>query len=483
MDLNESTVMALTTQSIMEEDVFLSLLDVTDKIEQERLRIQLEQKAKLLGVKTEFKRLLKQYEKQERELAHSQGDPTTGVILRYNEKGEPSSTIENFKAVLDGDSILKDSFLFNELSGTPERMDADGPRRWLDEDDSWLRAYIEKRYHLHNREKLDDALRIKFHQNHYHPIREKILELEWDGVPRMKRLLIKWLNAEDCPYSEEVSRLIFAGGIHRVFEPGCKFDDMAVFIGLKQGEGKSTFIRWLAMEDKWFREIKEIEGQKGVEAIEGAWICEVGELLALKKTKDVEAVKSYISCLCDTYRKPFDRRVTDHPRQCIFIGTTNNAQFLTDKTGNRRFYPLMCQSDGRYLFDHKAEIQAEIKQCWAEAYALYVCGQLPAVSDRELSDEIREQQENATEDDWREGMIEEYLDSKNVGDRTCCLELWQRALGMDGRPSKKDSGEMSQIMQKFSFWRKMKSTVSCPPFGKQVCWVKTKGEQDNNLPF
>ncbi len=483
MILTEESIQTLTQKNILDEDVFLSLLEVKDSIDRERLRLCLENHAKSIGRKTEFNRLWKEYQKQQRQMENSYKNFRGEVVLRYNDKGEPASTIENFMTVLCDDPLLKDSFLFNELSGTPERLENGEPRRWQDEDDSWLRAYIERKYHLHNRDKLDDALRIKFKQHSYHPIREKILSLQWDGIPRLRKLLIKWLKAEDCAYSEEVSRLIFAGGIHRVFEPGCKFDEMAVLIGLRQGEGKSTFIRWLAMEDKWFREVSEIDGQRGIEALEGAWICEMGELLALKRTKDVEAVKSYITRLCDTYRKPFDRRTTDHPRQCVFLGTTNNAQFLTDKTGNRRFLPLLCQSDGRYLHDHQDEIKEEIEQCWAEAYALYQKGELPPVSDRELVDEIRDRQESAVEDDWRVGMIEEYLDNKNVGDRTCCLELWQRALGMEGKPSRKDSAEINVLMQKFHFWKKLKSAVQMKPYGCQKGWVKTSEIETKDLPF
>ena len=101
--------------------------------------------------------------------------------------------------------------------------------------------------------------------------------------------------------------------------------------------------------------------------MEGAWICELSELLGLTKAKEVEAVKSYITKLVDRYRRPFDRRTTDHKRQCIFIGSTNRSAFLTDKTGNRRFYPVEVHSSGYDLFDHEAEIRNDIIQVWAEA--------------------------------------------------------------------------------------------------------------------
>ena len=217
--------------------------------------------------------------------------------------------------------------------------------------------------------------------------------------------LIEWLKVDDCPYSEEVSGLSLPVESIELFSPGCKFEDMAVLIGKKQGEGKSTIIRWLAMDDKFFREVNEIDGQRGVEAVEGGWICEVSELLALKRTKEVEAAKSYFSRQTDTYRKPHDKRVTENPRQCIFIGTTNTAEFLTDKTGNRRYYPVECNSSGRDLFEHKAEIQEYIEQCWAEAYALYQKGELPPVLDKSILPEAQYRQESALEDDYRSGMI------------------------------------------------------------------------------
>ena len=102
------------------------------------------------------------------------------------------------------------------------------------------------------------------------------------------------------------------------------------------------------------------------------------------------------------------------------------------------------------------------------------------MDDRDLADVIRDRQESAVEDDWRIGMIEDYLDSKNVGDRTCCLELWQRALGMEGKPSKRDSNEISILMQRFEFWVKSKNELRVPNYGKQKCWVYSK--PDNSAP-
>lgn len=489
MELNRETIDGLTTTTILDDNVFYSLLEVADPIDRERALQDLQRRAKEVGRKTEFERLRKVFEREQRQMeasnAAANAQLNSPILLKYTEKGVPAATIDNFAAILNNDPELKDKFWLNELSNTPERIENGVPRRWTDEDDSWLRGYIEQKYHLYSPQKLDDALRVRFAQKRYHPVRDKIKSLVWDGKERIKRLLIDWMKADDCAYSEEVSRLIFAGGIHRIFNPGCKFEDMAVLIGKKQGEGKSTFVRWLAMEDRFFREVNEIDGQRGIEAVEGAWICEVSELLALKRTKEVEAAKSYFSRQVDTYRKPFDRRITENPRQCIFIGTTNTAEFLTDKTGNRRYYPVVCNNSGRDLFDHKEELKAYIEQCWAEAYELFLQDKLPPVLDKSLIEEVQYHQESALEDDYRVGMVTQYLNEKQDGETVCIIELWERALHESFKPNRKDSNELSLIMQNMPGWTKLNSPKRTSNWGVQRCWVKYsgKGSLTDDLPF
>lgn len=489
MDFTQEAIDCLSCADILKDDVFLSLLEIADPVKYERIFQALEKRAAELRTKTEFKKTLKAFKEKEKnynksEVKHELTKQGT-VPLKFDGGKNPQLTIENFLSILENDPLLKDYLLYNELSNAPECISSGEIRRWKDEDDSWLRGYIEQNYCIYSPQKLDDALRVRFNQRRYHPVREKIQSITWDGKPRIKRFLIEWLKVDDCPYSEEVSRLIFAGGIHRAFNPGCKFEDMAVLIGKKQGEGKSTIIRWLAMDDKFFREVSEIDGQRGVEAVEGGWICEVSELLALKRTKEVEAAKSYFSRQTDTYRKPYDKRVTENPRQCIFIGTTNTAEFLTDKTGNRRYYPVECNSSGRDLFEHKAEIQEYIEQCWAEAYALYQKGELPPVLDKSILPEAQYRQESALEDDYRVGMVKAYLDGKSEGESVCIIELWQEALGESFKPTRKDSNELALIMQSAPGWIKVPSVQVTSRWGRQRCWIKqvSSGNLGSDLPF
>ena len=382
-----------------------------------------------------------------------------------------------------------ESIRFNVLLGRAEVLDDDGEKwlPWSDTNDAALRWHFQSTDGLAHKENLVDAFRLFCVQHQVNPLTSLLDSLEWDGKPRITQFLHKVMKADDTPYTREVSRLIFAGGIHRAYSPGCKFDDMPVLVGEKQGEGKTTVVRWLAMEDDFFREVTDMSGREGIETLSGAWICEVGELLAMTRVKEAEAVKSYITRQEDTYRAPYDRHPQTKPRRCIFIGTTNNAQFLSDKTGNRRFYPIRCHCTGYDLFNNKAEIKAYIRQCWAEARALYRQNKLPAYADRDLLPDIREEQEKAMEDDYRIGMIRSYMDRKNPGDTVCVIEMWYEALSQDARskPARKDSIEIMQIASRVPGWERAEKPMRTTEYGLQKVLVKqfTVLDKPPDCPF
>lgn len=353
---------------------------------------------------------------------------------------------------------------YNEMTGKQEYRETatNTWKEWTDAQDSQTRAFFQSNYNLYNPRMLDDALVLHFQKNAVNPLLEILDKLEWDGKPRVHEFLHDVMKCDDTEYIRECSRLIFAGGVHRAYEPGCKFDDMIVLIG-KQGGGKSTIVRWLNMEDRFFREIKTISGKEGIEAIRGVWIGEVAELMAMTRVKEAEAVKAYITSQADSYRPPYAKHVKTIPRRCSFIGTTNNPQFLTDRTGNRRFYPVQCKVDGYELGKHETEVRAYIRQAWAEAVHMYKEGKLQPFARQELLDMIRAAQESAMEDDWRIGAIETYLgDIKNKpNDYVSVVELWHMALGEpeDSKPTRKDSIEITQIMLNMPGWYREEKAV------------------------
>jgi len=396
----------------------------------------------------------------------NQNDNDIIVTLETNENGKPKNTISNFISIIKQDEYFA-SLQFNELSNSPEKITNNKIELWTDTDDSMARNYIEKKYRILNQKALEDALRIVFKERTYHPIKRAIESVQWDGNQRISTLLIKWLGCDNNSYSRELSRLIFAGGINRLYNAGCKFDDVVVLTG-EQGAGKSTFVRFLALNDDFYSEVTEIDGQKGMESVEGSWIIEIGELLALNKAKDVESIKAYISRQKDKYRRPYDRRVTMNNRQCIFIGTTNKSQFLTDKTGNRRFYPLTVANVGYSLFENQEELKADIIQCWAEAKAKYDRGEMVPCADKNLTNIIKERQENALEDDYREGLIFSYLKDKS---ETCVIDIWTNALTNQNKPTRKDSNEITSILQNCKEWEP-NNRKRFHEFGQQRVWTK-----------
>lgn len=486
MQITDSTIISIDKEALLKRETLLSLLDIQEPEERARLSALLELRAKEMGLQKEFKTVLKAYIQADEELAkewkRANAKKRARIDLDFDGNGRPLASINNFLQVLENDPKF-DGIRFNLLTYSPEQMRNGKTERWLDSDDAETRRYIEKEYGFHSAQKCDDALRIVFANNQYHPIRDLVDSFEWDGQERIPHFLHTWTKCEDTAYTREVSRLIFAGGIHRLYNAGCKFDDMPVLIGTKQGEGKSTLVRWLALSDEYFSEVNEFEGQRGIESLEGAWICEVSELLAMTKTKEQEAVKSFLTRLNDRYRMPFDKRVTDHPRQCLFIGTTNKEQFLTDKTGNRRFYPVKVNQSGYDLFEHEAEIKEYIRQCWAEAKAKLDSGEMKPYADRDLVAVIREMQAAAVEDDYRVGMIEDYLEERT---EVCVLEIWQNALKMGefSKPSKKDSTEIALILQGFDGWEKQPKVKRFANFGVQKWWRKGEfAAEEDMLPL
>lgn len=473
MKLTDKQIVNMEPMVLFSPEVLDALFQIRDKAERSRLQGIMEYKAKDAGVLPQLKSVLKAYAAIEKQLAadyKAEAQAKGGIALDFDGQGRPLVTVDNFLKVIEGDPKFA-GLKFNLLTYSPEQLRGGEIKKWTDADDAEARRYIEKAYHIHSVQKCDDAFRIVFRRNEYHPVRDLVGGFVWDGQPRICDFLHRWTKCEDTPYTREVSRLIFAGGIHRLYNPGCKFDDMPVLIGKKQGEGKSTLVRWLALRDEYFTECTEFDGQRGIEAVEGAWICEVSELLAMTKAREQEAVKSYLTRLNDRYRMPFDKRVTDHPRQCVFIGTTNKEQFLSDKTGNRRFYPVIVQQSGYELFDHEAEAREYIRQCWAEAKALYDAGKIPPYADRSLIGEIRLRQNEAVEDDFRVGLISDYLATHT---EVCILELWKNALKMGefSKPTKKDSNEIAVILQGMDGWVKAENVKRFPDYGVQRYWYK-----------
>lgn len=414
--------------------------------------------------------------------------------LRITEKGAIAQTIENAVIILQHDPQLAGRLALNEmehsivsLSSLPWRAGR-GAGQWTDADDAALRYYLERTYGLTGKDRIFDAVNVVALQNKFHPVREYLDGCVWDGVPRVETLLVDYLGAEDTPYTRAVTRKALTAAAARIYDPGCKFDYMLTLRG-RQGIGKSALIARLG--GRWFSDsFTTLQGKDAYEQVLGVWIMEVGELAGMRRA-EAETIKLYISKQVDRFRPAYGRRTQEFPRQCIFIGTTNEAQFLRDRTGNRRFWIVDTPNEPRRsLWD---ELTPEtVRRVWAEAAELYHAGEtlyLPP----ELESVARRVQESFEEENPREGIVQEYLErllpedwdtmdlparrlwlegtqEGTVRRRTVCtMEIWAEALGgCPDRLDRYDGKEIREIMERMPGWRRAKDKrMIIRPYGIQ----------------
>ena len=263
--------------------------------------------------------------------------------LQYEKKSmELKNNLHNLMLILENDENLK-GIVFNQLAdGMEIRGKVPWPhpaKFWRDADDAQLICYVDAAYGTFSARNYDIAVTKAVDDRSYHPIREFFEMLPaWDGVERADTLLIDYLGAEDTPYVRAVTRKELCAAYCRVYHPGIKFDSMIVLNG-DQGIGKSTLIAKLGGE--WYSDslnLSDMNDKTAAEKLQGYWIMEIGELAGMRKA-DLDKVKAFISRQDDKYRASFGRRVTPHPRQCVFFGTTNSQNgYLRDITGNRRYW-------------------------------------------------------------------------------------------------------------------------------------------------
>lgn len=414
--------------------------------------------------------------------------------LKITEKGALAQTIENVVIILRHDPKLAGRIAINEmehnivtLSSLPWRQ-VQGPSQWTDADDAALRYYLERVYGLSGKDRIFDAVNVVAQEGAFHPVREYLDSCAWDGVPRVEPLLVDYLGAEDTPYTRAVTRKALAAAVARIYRPGCKFDYMLTLRG-RQGLGKSALIARLG--GKWFSDtFTTMQGKDAYEQVMGVWIMEVGELAGMRKA-EAETIKLYISKQVDRFRPAYGRRLQEFPRQCIFVATTNETQFLRDATGNRRFWVVDTPNAPTKSIWQDLTPET-VSLIWGEAVELFKAGEelfLP----RELEAAAREIQDLYEEENPRAGLVADYLErllpeswddmdtyarrawleagnEGTVQRRTVCtMEIWAEALG--GNPDRYDryaGKEIRDIMAGMEGWSRSKGNrITIRPYGVQ----------------
>lgn len=423
--------------------------------------------------------------------------------LEASKQNEYLSTINNFVLILENDYALKDSIAFDEFEQRPIfrkkmpwRKVTFQTRFVTDMDAADIERHIETIYKIKGEQKLDKALLCVFQKTRFHPVRDYLNGLKWDGKPRVDDLFIRYMGVKDNDYTRAVSRKALVAAVARVFEPGCKFDYVLTLIGTTQGQGKSMLLRKLG--NGWFSDtfnFHMIQNNRGYEAIAGVWLVEIAEMGGITKT-EIEAVKGFISSQKDRYRSAYGKRVEDHYRQCVFFGTTNKPDFLRDQTGNRRFWPLLVDTDNA-VESVKDMTGAEVGQVWAEALTYYREGETLYLSD-DLEKMAGKVQDRHTEAHPWAAVIEDYLekeipenwyklsywervailngeDEKDDAEpvismqrtRVCISEIYREALGERGVPDERAAVTIRNILRKLTDWEEVDKALHFGLYGRQ----------------
>ena len=430
------------------------------------------------------------------------------TILELDKQGKIKDTLTNIANIIRYDVNLK-AIVYNEFKSM---LDVVGELPWKQVRPGWgdadlacAKLYFERVYGIWSPNKFKDALlAVASAERTYHPIKEYLASLSWDGEERIDTLLIDYLGADDTAFVRAVTRKTLCAAIARVYEPGIKYDSILVLNG-PQGVGKSTLFALLGRQ--WYSDslsISDMKDKTAAEKLQGYWILELGELAGIKKV-DVETVKSFISRTDDKFRQSYGVNVESHPRTNIIVGSTNaESGFLRDITGNRRFWPVHVTGAGKY----NAWDLTEVDQIWAEAIAKY-----HAEEELFLKGEVAAQayvaQEQAMECDDREGIISDYLEhllpenwdgmdlyqrrsflggsdfdgeakaGTTIREKVCVMEIWCECFCKERQNLRRtDSYEIEGILTRIGGWRRLNSNKTgktyYPLYGPQRTFIREK---------
>ncbi|VVP72440.1 VapE domain-containing protein [Pseudomonas fluorescens] len=252
-------------------------------------------------------------------------------LLARSDSGALIAHMQNVELILANDPRWAGVISYSAFSSKLVKLRAapygGGTGDWADIDDVRVMKWLAQQYNLRVKAShVIEAVSVVAHDHAFHPVRQYLRKLEWDRVPRLESWLTDIMGVKATDYSSKVGKRWMLSAVARVMKPGCKADSVMILEGA-QGAGKSTAMSILGGE--WFMDTPFALGDKdGFQAIRGKWIVELGELDSFNKAESTKA-KQFFSASTDTYRESYGRRTMDVPRQCVFVGTTNQDEYLS----------------------------------------------------------------------------------------------------------------------------------------------------------
>jgi len=383
-------------------------------------------------------------------------------------QGNYKSDTNNIYLILSNDPAWHNCIRFCQLSykvvkasappyssGNYEHMN----NEWRDDDSSRTDVWLSQNYGISAKTSvIDAAVDLVARDNSYHPVREYLEGLEWDGEHRIDTWLSEYLGAEESAYIRSAGKKWLIGAVARAMESPVKMDCVLILEG-SQGAGKSTALRILG--GQWFSDAAfQIGDKDGYQQMLGVWIMELAELDSFNKAESTRA-KSFFATDSDRYRPPYGKRVVEYPRQCVFAGSTNQDSYFKDSTGNRRYWPVKCGE-----INLKA-LARDRDQLFAEALIGYKTGDSWHVTENEKQLFEREQGDRFLDDAW-EALVVAYLDAPEriTRQQIELAEIFTGALNMEPmtwRPP--EQTRLAQILQRLG-WKKVRPF--CPVEKKRV---------------
>ncbi len=408
--------------------------------------------------------------------------------LIVNDSGKVVRSLTNLTYILEQDPELSGVFGLNLLTN---RVDVIKEVYWnkrnhpFDDDDLFHLALIIEEYGIINaKDMIDNAVHIVAKEHQFHPIIDKLESLEWDGVPRVAKALHHFLGADESELVYEVLKLFMMGALERIYHSGCKFEIMLCLVG-GQGGGKSSFFRFLALEDEWFTDdLRKLDDENVVRKLTGHWIVEMAEMLATTSAKSIEENKAFVSRQKDTYKVPYAKYPKDYPRQCVFGGTSNKRTCLPfDRTGNRRFIPIEIHMELAevHINADKEVSKHYFEQMWAEVMVEYKKGTPSLKLPKHLEKQLDVLRNTFMVEDTDAGLVQAYLDELK-SDYVCVGQIYKDAYGNLGKPKRHESNDIADIMNNSIVgWRHGgTATRRFEGFGVQKYWVRDDVNQQEH---
>lgn len=421
-------------------------------------------------------------------------------LLTRNRNDQIEGTLHNLCTIIENDASLCGTFWLDESSAAVV-MDRDTPwtggnrYEFTDIDGGELAAWLQHPDRYRMATGADAALQavITVARRHArHPIRDYVQALQWDGTPRVETMLIDLFGCEDRLYNRQAAVCFMVSAVARLLwadpkqpQVGAKVDFMLVLEG-PQGKKKSTALQTL-FGANWYVETHESPSKNDFfQIIRGCWGVEIAEMDSFNKA-DVTSVKTAITRRVDKFRAPYERMPRSYRRECVFVGTTNETEYLRDHTGGRRFLPVRVAPDGEINIDG---ITAERDQLWAEAAALFRAGtQWWTLPD----DAPAEQEDRYTGDSW-EDRVARWLAKKAPGENayphrlnfevavgyTTTDEILQYAIGVDAaRHDRPSQMRVAAIMKRLE-WRQQRCITESGY--RERRWVRVGSGNDPGGP-